>query len=51
MNSKINCISTKVGDTEDLLSEDRGILIEGFDYFSIAESIKAYLKLDNQKKE
>ena len=51
MNSRINCISTKVGDTEDLLSEDRGILIEGFDYFSIAESIKAYLKLDNQKKE
>lgn len=51
MNSKINCISTKVGDAPYLLEKDRGILIEGFDFLSIADSIEKYIELDETKKE
>ncbi len=51
MNSKINCISTKVGDVEYLLSNNRGILIEGFDYLSISTAIESYLKLNKEEKD
>lgn len=50
MNSKINCISTKVGDAPYLLEQDRGILIDGFDYQSIANSIEKYIELDKTSK-
>lgn len=50
MNSKINCISTNVGDVSFLLSQNRGILVDGFDYLSIANSIEYYLRLDENTK-
>ena len=51
MNSKINCISTKVGDVPHLLNDNRGILIDGFDYLSISRALESYLKLDNVTKD
>jgi len=51
MNSRINCISTKVGDAPYLLKDNRGILIDGFDYLSISRSIEFYLNLDKETKD
>lgn len=51
MKSKINCISTNVGDASYLLGENRGLLIDGFDYLSISKSIEDYLSLDKLTKE
>lgn len=51
MNSKTICISTKVGDVEYLLSNNRGILINGFDSHSISKSIELFLNLSSNKLE
>ena len=49
MKSKTICISTKVGDVEYLLSNERGILINGFDSDSISKSIELFLNLSSNK--
>ena len=50
MNLGVVPIATKVGDVEWLLDEDRGILIEGFDYHSIANGINTFLALSSNQK-
>ena len=50
MNAGVVPISTKVGDCEWLLSENRGIFINGFDPESIALSIKKFYEMDLNKK-
>ncbi|GIR20534.1 hypothetical protein CM15mP35_07950 [bacterium] len=50
MNAGVVPISTKVGDCEWLLNENRGIFINGFDPESIYLSIKEFYDMDlNQK--
>ena len=50
MNAGVVPISTKVGDCEWLLSENRGIFINGFDPESISLSIKKFYEMDLNKK-
>tara|TARA_B100001123_G_scaffold449925_1_gene617504 strand:+ start:1555 stop:2637 length:1083 start_codon:yes stop_codon:yes gene_type:complete len=50
MNSEVIPISTKVGDVEWIIGEDRGIIIEGFDEESILEGIRTFLKLSSEEK-
>ena len=51
MNAKINCISTKVGDVPYLFNENRGLLIDGFDYLSISRALESFLKLEKATKD
>ena len=50
MNAGVVPISTKVGDCEWLLGENRGIFIDGFDPESISLSIKKFHEMDLNKK-
>ena len=50
MNAGVVPISTKVGDCEWLLNENRGIFINGFDPESIYLSIKEFYEMDLNKK-
>ena len=50
MNAGVVPISTKVGDCEWLLNENRGIFINGFDPESIYLSIKKFYEMDLNKK-
>ena len=50
MNAGVVPMSTKVGDCEWLLNENRGIFINGFDPESISLSIKEFYEMDLNKK-
>ena len=51
MRAKTLCISTKVGDAEELLSENRGILVSGYDAESIADAIDKLTKFDSDTRD
>ena len=50
MNSKIICIATDTGDTKNLIKQNRGILIDGYNSTNIASAINSYLRLSKQRK-
>lgn len=50
MNSKIICIATDTGDTKNLIKQNRGILIDGYNSTNIASAINSYLRLSKQEK-
>ena len=50
MNSKIVCIATDTGDTKNLIEQNRGILVDGYNSTSIASAINTYLRLSKQEK-